>query len=368
MAQCLRLILHTTVPNSARAFVSYSREDSGFVLRLCQDLRAAGAAIWLDKLDISPGEEWDQAVERGLSECRRILVVLSPNSVASQNVLDEVAFALAKKKSILPVHFQDCEVPYRLSRLQYVDFRTDYDSAFRELVAALRDTKDPRVAPVPKQSERNGGLSFGRWYAVAAATVVLISVVGLVAWKSLLPSERSNNTVTTQKEQSPPAQPAAAGTTVVPAPPLPNIETKPAKPPDPSLAPKPTFGESFRAVLLRYIAAAPAGFQAVGAQEFVDWTPSVVLPGATSCRGSGYPREPVIECVLYRTESEVEAVNKFEDLIELVDTSLPDWDGRRMNLYRAFFSSKSATSIIGLGVSRSGDRFDVEISVRPGSR
>ena len=94
------------MPHSAKAFVSYSREEAAFVLRLCQDLRSAGAAIWLDKLDIRPGEEWDQAVERGLSECGRMLVVLSPNSVASQNVLDEVGFALAKKKTILPVLFR----------------------------------------------------------------------------------------------------------------------------------------------------------------------------------------------------------------------------------------------------------------------
>ena len=103
------LILHTTVPDSTKAFVSYSRDDLDFVLRLCQDLRQAGAAIWLDKLDITPGEEWDLAVERGLAECGRMLVVLSPRSVASQNVLDEVGFALTKKKVVVPVLFQDCE-------------------------------------------------------------------------------------------------------------------------------------------------------------------------------------------------------------------------------------------------------------------
>jgi hypothetical protein len=71
---------------------------------------------------------------------------------------------------------------------------------------------------------------------------------------------------------------------------------------------------------------------------------------------------------LYRTESEVEATNKFEDSIELVQATLPDWEGHRLNLYQAFFSSKSATPVIGLGVSKSGDHLDVKISVRPGSR
>ena len=124
--------------DSTTAFVSYSREDLDFVLRLCQDLRAAGAAIWLDKLDITPGEEWDQAVERGLSACGHLLIVLSPQAVASQNVLDEVGFALARKKRVVPVLFKDCEIPFRLARLQYVDARTDYDGALRELLASLR--------------------------------------------------------------------------------------------------------------------------------------------------------------------------------------------------------------------------------------
>ena len=90
-----------TMGDTPKAFVSYSRADTDFVLRLCQDLRAAGASIWLDQLDIHPGEEWDEAIERGLSECGRMLIVLSPHSVASENVLDEIGSALSRKKPII---------------------------------------------------------------------------------------------------------------------------------------------------------------------------------------------------------------------------------------------------------------------------
>ena len=44
----------TFVPTAAAAFISYSREDSDFALRLAQDLKSAGAAIWLDQVDINP--------------------------------------------------------------------------------------------------------------------------------------------------------------------------------------------------------------------------------------------------------------------------------------------------------------------------
>lgn len=76
------------------AFFSYSRQDSEFALRLADDLRSAGAGVWLDQRDISPGVRWDSAVEAALKSCPRLLVILSPSSVNSTNVLDEVSFAL----------------------------------------------------------------------------------------------------------------------------------------------------------------------------------------------------------------------------------------------------------------------------------
>jgi TIR domain len=48
----------------SKAFFGYSREDSAFVLSLAKDLRAAGAAVWLDQLDMRPGDRWDQGLRR----------------------------------------------------------------------------------------------------------------------------------------------------------------------------------------------------------------------------------------------------------------------------------------------------------------
>jgi hypothetical protein len=66
------------------AFISYAREDTGFVLRLAGDLKARGANIWLDQLDIRPGQPWDREVERALTDCDEMLVILSPASIASK--------------------------------------------------------------------------------------------------------------------------------------------------------------------------------------------------------------------------------------------------------------------------------------------
>jgi len=138
---------------SSTTFLSYSRDDSGFVVNLARDLKAAGAVIWMDKLDIAPGRRWDGAIQDALASCTRLLLVLSPSSVASTNVLDEVNFALENQKTVIPVLYVDCEVPFRLRRLQYVDLKSDYDRGFQELLRTLHapegDHANPSTLDVP---------------------------------------------------------------------------------------------------------------------------------------------------------------------------------------------------------------------------
>lgn len=119
------------------AFFSYCRQDSDFALRLAEDLKAAGASVWLDQLNILPGQRWDRAVEEALTNCRRMVVILSPAAVSSTNVMDEVSFALEEQKTVIPVIYRDCTVPFRLRRVQYVDFRQDYARGLQVLLKIL---------------------------------------------------------------------------------------------------------------------------------------------------------------------------------------------------------------------------------------
>ena len=134
------------------AFFSYSRLDSEFVLKLAKDLRAAGAEVWLDQIDIDPGERWDSAVETALAKSSRMLVVLSPASVESTNVMDEVSFALEENKRVIPVLHRDCKIPFRLRRLQYIDARVEYDKGLAELVRMLRGHEHAEAAAAASSS------------------------------------------------------------------------------------------------------------------------------------------------------------------------------------------------------------------------
>lgn len=134
-------------------FLSYSRSDEKFALRLAQDLRAGGIAMWIDQLDIRPSEHWDRAIERAVRECRGLVVVLSPRSVASDNVADEISFAIDSGKSVLPVMIERCTLPLRLTRMQVIDATGDYGRALKQChdELARREGLEPKPATQPRQ-------------------------------------------------------------------------------------------------------------------------------------------------------------------------------------------------------------------------
>jgi len=131
------------------AFVSYSREDVEFALRLARELKATGQKVWMDKLDLRPGQRWENEVDTALHSCSRVLVILSPSSVDSSNVMAEAGFALDERKKLIPVMYRDCRIPFRLRPIQYADFRRSYEEGFNELITSLTGAHMTAVASAP---------------------------------------------------------------------------------------------------------------------------------------------------------------------------------------------------------------------------
>ncbi|MCW5519393.1 toll/interleukin-1 receptor domain-containing protein [Aureitalea sp. L0-47] len=130
-----------------KIFFSYSRDNSDFVLGLAKDLRDTGANVWLDQLDIKPGTRWDKSIETALEDSGTLLVVLSKSSVASHNVMDEVSYALEEGKTVVPILLEECDVPFRLRRLQFADFTQSHESGMQTLVRALHIGEDSTSTP-----------------------------------------------------------------------------------------------------------------------------------------------------------------------------------------------------------------------------
>ena len=85
---------------SKKIFLSYSRADSIYIEKLTEALIAAGQDVWIDK-KIRSGQTWDQTVEQSIKNCDVLVVVMSKTSMASDNVMDEVSFAIGLNKTII---------------------------------------------------------------------------------------------------------------------------------------------------------------------------------------------------------------------------------------------------------------------------
>lgn len=131
-------------------FLSYSRVDQDFALKLAQELRSSGFHVWLDQLDIPKGARWDDEVEKALKNCDIFTVILTPASSQSHNVKDEIGYALDSHKRILPVLLKKSEIPFRLRRLQYVDFTTrNFQEGVEDAKQLLGTIGQPPQPPQP---------------------------------------------------------------------------------------------------------------------------------------------------------------------------------------------------------------------------
>jgi hypothetical protein len=79
---------------AGKTFFSYSRSDSDFALKLAKNLREKGAEVWIDQNDIKFGNYWDSTVEKAIVSSEFVIVILSSNSADSDNVKNEVSYAL----------------------------------------------------------------------------------------------------------------------------------------------------------------------------------------------------------------------------------------------------------------------------------
>lgn len=156
-------------------FLSYSRADEGFALRLATDLRRKGVSIFVDQWDIRPSEHWDRAIERAVDSCRGLVVIVSPRSIASDNVMDEISFAIEKRKAVLPVMIEKCVLPLRITRMHVIDGTGSYETALQQCLAELGR------APAPAKSSAPASRSALDPQTIATAKRRLADVLGPIA-------------------------------------------------------------------------------------------------------------------------------------------------------------------------------------------
>ena len=162
-----------------KIFFSYSRADgSDFALRLALDLKKQGFNVWIDQQDIRAGSEWDLEIEKALETCDCLLFVETEKSVISNNVLDEVYYALEQKKKVIPVILQDSKTPFRLQRLQHVDFTKVYSAGLTHLIRELKGSEATLFfQPGEHEEQQKNSRTF---FTKTSSLILIITLVVIV--------------------------------------------------------------------------------------------------------------------------------------------------------------------------------------------
>lgn len=133
----------TNTKRPLRVFLCHASGDKPAVRKLYEHLVKDGIDAWLDKEKLIPGQNWQIEIPKAVKNSDVVIVCLSSQSVTKEGfVQKEIKLALdsADEKPdgtifVIPARLEDCEVPERISKYQWVDLFSDDGYAW--LIKAL---------------------------------------------------------------------------------------------------------------------------------------------------------------------------------------------------------------------------------------
>src|SRR5689334_11006265 len=104
----------------ADVFISYAREDAGWVEKLAKALEAAGYSVWWDRNLVS-GARYLKETEAQLRAAKATIVVWSKTSIDSHWVADEASLARDLDR-LAPISMDGTMPPLGFGQYQATDF------------------------------------------------------------------------------------------------------------------------------------------------------------------------------------------------------------------------------------------------------
>jgi len=126
-----------------RVFLCHSSDDKAAVRHLYKKLREDGFEPWFDEEDLLPGQDWEFEITEAVRASHIIIACLSKTSINKVGYIQKeltVALDAADKQPegtifIIPLRLEDCDLPQRLKRWQWVNYFAD--DGYIRLVKAL---------------------------------------------------------------------------------------------------------------------------------------------------------------------------------------------------------------------------------------
>ncbi|HYX71941.1 MAG TPA: TIR domain-containing protein, partial [Nitrososphaera sp.] len=181
-------------------FISYSSHDKEWVRgELLNGIEKVGLRVFIDFRDFKGGAPSIKEMERGVSTCRKTLLVLTPDYIESEwceieNIMLQALDPANRDLRLIPLLKTQCRKPLRIGALTHVDFTdgADFELAWHQLLTALGTQAERpagKAVPTEIQAKLNRAASYVakriRKYKsgfAIALLALLLSAVGLVYW------------------------------------------------------------------------------------------------------------------------------------------------------------------------------------------
>jgi hypothetical protein len=142
-----------------RVFVSYVRDNSDEVKRICEAFLKNGIEYWLDRDQIEPGKIWKQAIRDAIGKGAFFLACFSDQyekrteTYMNEELLLGVDILRSKPYNsgwLIPIKLSPCQVPQldigagkTLQDLQYLCFYEDWDREMERLIDLIKREEPP---------------------------------------------------------------------------------------------------------------------------------------------------------------------------------------------------------------------------------
>lgn len=129
--------------SSESAFIMYSSKDSQKAQVFAEQLRKAGARVWIDTTELKdlPADlDEEEVMETALLDASVVLILTSHNALNDQFVRNDKRFARENDKKMVLVTLEACDLSKKMrwKNLKEVKYYLDQDAAIGELLDMLK--------------------------------------------------------------------------------------------------------------------------------------------------------------------------------------------------------------------------------------
>jgi restriction endonuclease Mrr len=128
--------------DSPKVFISYTSSDTWAANRLFDHLLQSGAAPFLDRVSLSPGEHILSALRAQIAAADVVVLLLSPEALTSAWFQSELEYTVStelrqRSITVVPVKVKPCQVPDFLAAWTIIDATRNFDKAIADLAVLI---------------------------------------------------------------------------------------------------------------------------------------------------------------------------------------------------------------------------------------